>query len=45
MPVTFSTSEEYWLVPGVGRVKASGQGNVAGVAFDETIELQSYKIP
>lgn len=45
VPVVFSGSYTYWFVQGVGWVKASGTGEVAGTAFSETIELQSYSIP
>jgi len=45
VPVTFSGSFDYWLVQGVGWVKASGSGTVANTSFTETIELQSYNIP
>jgi hypothetical protein len=45
VPVTFTGSYTYWFVQGVGWVKASGTGSVAGTSFSETIELQSYSIP
>lgn len=45
VPVTFSGSYTYWFVQGVGWVKASGIGRVAGSSFSETTELQSYSIP
>jgi|SRR6266487_732676 len=45
VPVTFSGSYTYWFVQGVGWVRASGTGSLAGTSFNETIELQSYNIP
>lgn len=45
IPVTFSSTYFYWLAEGVGWVKASGAGNIAGVSFNETLELQSFSIP
>jgi hypothetical protein len=45
VPVTFSGSYNYWFAQGVGWVKASGTGDVAGTSFTETLELQSYNIP
>lgn len=45
VPVSFSATYTYWFVQGVGWVKASGTGSLAGKSFSETIELQSYNIP
>lgn len=45
VPLTFSGSYNYWFAQGVGWVKASGTGDVAGSSFTETLELQSYSIP
>ena len=45
VPVSFSGTYDYWFAKGVGWVKAEGKGNVTGISFTETIELQSYKIP
>ena len=45
VPVTFTSTYTYWFVQGVGWVKSSGTGNVAGTSFSETTELQSYSIP
>ncbi len=45
VPVKFTSAYTYWFAPGVGWVKASGTGNVAGNSFSETIELQSDHIP
>lgn len=45
IPVTFSARYNYWFAQGVGWVKASGTGSIAGQAFSETLELQSYSIP
>jgi hypothetical protein len=45
VPVTFTSSYTYWFVQGIGWVKASGTGDVAGTSFSETTELQSYSIP
>jgi hypothetical protein len=45
LPVKFTASYTYWFTPGVGWVKASGTGDVAGTSFSETMELQSYNIP
>src|SRR5688500_4373599 len=45
VPLTFSGSYNYWFAQGVGWVKASGTGDVAGSSFTETLELQSYNIP
>jgi len=45
VPVTFFGSYTYWFVQGVGWVRASGTGEVAGTSFSETMELQSYNIP
>jgi hypothetical protein len=45
VPVTFTGTYTYWFVQGVGWVKASGTGEVAGTSFSETIELQTYSIP
>jgi hypothetical protein len=45
MPVAFSGEYMFWFAQGVGSVKASGSGEIAGTSFTETIELQSYNIP
>lgn len=45
VPVTFTANYDYWFVEGVGWVRASGTGELAGVSFTDTIELQSYSIP
>jgi hypothetical protein len=45
VPVTFTSTYTYWFVQGVGWVKSSGTGNIAGTSFSETTELQSYSIP
>ncbi|HJR80839.1 MAG TPA: hypothetical protein VJ821_12250 [Anaerolineales bacterium] len=45
IPVTFSARYNYWFAQGVGWVKASGTGSIAGQSFSETLELQSYSIP
>src|SRR5215216_2908975 len=45
MPVAFSGQYIFWFAQGVGSVKASGRGEIAGTSFTETIELQSYNIP
>ncbi len=45
LPVKFTAAYNYWFAPGVGWVKASGTGSVAGNSFNETIELQSYNVP
>ena len=45
LPLTISSPYDYWFAPGVGWVKASGTGDVAGESFTETIELQLYNIP
>jgi hypothetical protein len=45
VPITITTPYDYWFAPGVGWVKASGTGDVAGESFTETIELQAYNIP
>ena len=45
VPLTISSPYDYWFAPGVGWVKASGTGDVAGESFTETIELQLYNIP
>jgi len=45
MPVAFSGKYTFWFAQGVGAVKASGTGEIAGTSFTETIELQSYNIP
>jgi hypothetical protein len=45
LPVKFSAAYTYWFAPGVGWVKASGTGDIAGTSFSETTELQSYSVP
>jgi hypothetical protein len=45
IPAGFSGAYTYWFVQGVGWVKASGSGTIAGTSFSEAIELQSYSIP
>lgn len=45
LPVTFSDTYTYWFAQGVGWVKASGTGSAAGILFNETLELQSYRLP
>lgn len=45
VPVTFTATYDYWFVEGVGWVRASGTGELAGASFTDTIELQSYSIP
>ncbi|HEX2998314.1 MAG TPA: hypothetical protein VHP14_26045 [Anaerolineales bacterium] len=45
IPIKFSSSYTYWFAPGVGWVKASGTGSIAGTSYSETTELQSYNIP
>jgi hypothetical protein len=45
LPLTITSPYDYWFAPGVGWVKASGTGDVAGQSFTESIELQSYNIP
>jgi hypothetical protein len=45
VPVAFSGTYTYWFSQGIGWVKASGTGDVAGTSFSETTELQSYNIP
>jgi len=44
-PAVFTIPSDIWYVPDVGWVKASSSGDIFGMAFDETIELQSYSIP
>lgn len=45
MPVAFTGKYIFWFAQGVGPVKASGTGEIAGTSFTETIELQSYNLP
>ena len=45
LPVQFTSSYTYWFVQGVGWVKSSGTGNIAGQSYSETTELQSYSVP
>ncbi|MGZ9165766.1 MAG: TapB family protein [Anaerolineales bacterium] len=45
MPIAFSGKYIFWFAQGVGSVKASGAGEIAGKSFTETMELQSYNIP
>ncbi len=45
LPVKFTAAYTYWFAQGVGWVKASGTGNIAGTSFSETIELQSFNVP
>lgn len=45
VPVTFTSTYNYWFAQGVGWVKNSGTGSAAGTSFNETTELQSYSIP
>jgi hypothetical protein len=44
-PATFTIPSDIWYAPGVGWVKATSSGDIFGMAFNETIELQSYSIP
>jgi hypothetical protein len=44
-PAVFSIPTDIWYAPGVGWVKATSAGEIFGLAFNETIELQSYTIP
>jgi hypothetical protein len=44
-PAVFSIPSDIWYAPGVGWVKATSAGDMFGMAFNETIELQSYNIP
>jgi hypothetical protein len=44
-PAVFTIPTDIWYAPGVGWVKATSAGDIFGLAFDETIELQSYTIP
>jgi len=44
-PAVFTIPTDVWYAPGVGWVKATSSGNIFGMAFNETIELQSYNIP
>ncbi|MEO8356013.1 MAG: hypothetical protein ABI621_08865 [Chloroflexota bacterium] len=45
VPVSFTGTYTYWFVQGVGWVKASGSGEIAGQSFTEAIELRAYNIP
>jgi hypothetical protein len=44
-PVVFTIPTDIWYAPGVGWVKAASSGDIFGLPFNETIELQSYSIP
>jgi hypothetical protein len=44
-PVVFTIPSDIWYAPEVGWVKASSAGDIFGMAFSETIELQYYSIP
>jgi hypothetical protein len=44
-PVTFTSPTDLWFAPGVGWIKATSTGDLMGMSFNETIELQSYNIP
>jgi hypothetical protein len=44
-PLMFTIPTDIWYAPDVGWVKASSSGNIFGLAFNESIELQSYNIP
>lgn len=45
VPVSFTGTYTYWFVQGVGWVRASGSGEIAGQSFTEAIELTAYNIP
>lgn len=45
VPVTFSATYDYWLAEGVGWVRSSGTGEMAGTSFSEITELQSSNVP
>lgn len=44
-PAVFTIPTDIWYAPEVGWVKASSSGDIFGIAFNESIELQSYSIP
>lgn len=44
-PLVFTLPSDIWYAPDIGWVKASSSGNIFGLAFNETIELQSYNVP
>jgi hypothetical protein len=44
-PVTFTSPTDLWFAPSVGWIKATSAGELMGMSFNETIELQSYNIP
>jgi hypothetical protein len=44
VPVAFSATYDYWFAEGIGWVRASGTGEMAGVSLTDTLELQSYSI-
>lgn len=45
IPVQITMNTTSWFAPGVGMVKTSTSGSVAGTAINDTLELQSYNIP
>lgn len=44
-PVVFIIPSDIWYAPDVGWVKATSSGDIFGLAFNESIELQYYSIP
>jgi hypothetical protein len=44
-PAVFTIPSDIWYATDVGWVKTTSSGDLFGMAFNETIELQSYNIP
>jgi hypothetical protein len=45
LPITSIVKTTFWFAPGVGWVKSSETGELAGTAVSSVTELQSYNIP
>jgi hypothetical protein len=45
LPITSVVKTTFWFAPGVGWVKSSESGELAGTAISSVTELQSYNIP
>ncbi len=45
LPITSVVRTTFWFAPGVGWVKSSQSGELAGTAISSDTELQSYSIP
>lgn len=45
VPLTSGVNATFWFAPGVGWVKSTETGQLAGTSVNSTTELQSYSIP